>query len=499
MKNTIINRLFLFTSMAFLAGCQKSKDMTVPATSQVAIEFKSTHLLVQENETNRVIEILLDKPASKDGMVKLSIDSIQQTRFTTEPALVNGQINLPISKNQGSAAVKIIPVNNSAYDGNQLLVMTLSNPTEGFRLGQKKSLAFTLADDDTSGNPLAKSVANFPTKEIKISETKSEGETLTIQFSKALEAEGSLEIAIQSPHAIYGTHFLSRPAAVNGKIILHPAIGNNAASITIVPVNNSIINGDFGINLTIANTSGSIQKGTELNHTVKIADDELTNKPKGYATSGGGWGLQKLYEYNEAGDIKQVHIETSAPANSTRIETYFYNAQKQIVKINTHPQIDMVFTWTNGKITKSETIDHGITNKYTLFEYDNFGNVSGAANYYRQPNGQFKLGSLMGYLYFTDRNLYKSLYYIPKEGSDDYTLISTRTYEGYIDAENPFPMVDIHPAVKTQRKLPSSYRIEENGADLRYNFTYEFRNDGLVSKRIATGSQTSETATYLYY
>jgi hypothetical protein len=499
MKHTIINTSALFLFIALLAGCQKSEDLAPPAPSQVAIEFKSAQLSLSENEPTRTVELLLNSPAVKDGTVKLSLDSINQTRFTTEPALVNGQINLSISKNQESVAFKIKPVNTPVAEGNRTMIMTLLQPSEGFRLGQKKSLSLTIIDDDTTGNNQAKSVANFIGQDANISEKNQQGQVFTIQFSRPLAANGSLEITVESPAAVYGTHFTTNPAAVNGRIGLTPAIGSQNVHITVVPINNSTINGDLDINFSIINTGGSIQKGTQLNQTIKISDDELANKPKGYMTSGGGWGLKKIYEYNETGKVKRVHIESSTPATSSRTETYFYNSHGQITKINTHPQIDVVFTWANGKIIKSETIDHGIMDQYTLFEYDNFGNVSGAANYYKQPNGQFKLGSLMGYLYFADGNLYKSLYYIPKEGSEDYTLISTRTYEGYIDAENPFPLVEIIPGIKSQHKLPTQYRIEENGADLNYKFTYEFRPDGLVSKRITTGGQGSETASYLYY
>jgi len=60
-------------------------------------------------------------------------------------------------------------------------------------------------------------------------------------------------------------------------------------------------------------------------------------------------------------------------------------------------------------------------------------------------------------------------------------------------------MVEILPTVKTQPKLPSSFRAEENGVDLIYNLTYEFGNDGLVKKRIASSAQATEVAVYSYY
>ena len=87
----------------------------------------------------------------------------------------------------------------------------------------------------------------------------------------------------------------------------------------------------------------------------------------------------------------------------------------------------------------------------------------------------------------------------PPQMARNQGLLSTRTYEGYIDSANPFPMVEILPTVKTQVKLPSSFRVEENGVDLIYNLSYEFGDDGLVKKRTATGAQTTEVAVYSYY
>jgi len=104
-----------------------------------------------------------------------------------------------------------------------------------------------------------------------------------------------------------------------------------------------------------------------------------------------------------------------------------------------------------------------------------------------------------GYLYFTDGNLYKQLSYAPSVNGEEPVLLSTRTYEGYIDSANPFPMVEILPTVNTQAKLPSSFRVEENGVDLIYNLSYEFGNDGLVKKRTASSAQATEVAVYSYY
>jgi hypothetical protein len=181
------------------------------------------------------------------------------------------------------------------------------------------------------------------------------------------------------------------------------------------------------------------------------------------------------------------------------METYIYDTDGRIQKINTYPKIDIVYTWSDNRISKSESIDNGVVKEYIMYDYDDNGNVSGAVVYFRQPDGQFKLGFSIIHLYFLDGNLYKSLTYIPSAGPEEYTLISTRTYDQYIDAANPFPMVEILPTVKTQTKLPSIYILEENGVTLNYSLTYEFGENGLVSSRMASNGNQSETTLYLYY
>lgn len=71
------------------------------------------------------------------------------------------------------------------------------------------------------------------------------------------------------------------------------------------------------------------------------------------------------------------------------------------------------------------------------------------------------------------------------DGQEEPLLISTTIFDGYIEKDNPFPMVDILPTLKTQKWLPATYPVEENGADLLYNLSYAFHEAGGVNMRIA--------------
>jgi len=494
MKNSIIQIFFALFVTGSISSCHDHDDFVSPLREEVRVGFDSTTVAVLEKEEQKIIQLSFDRKTTRNGVLTLSVSDATQSRFTMEPAVSNGQIVVNVEENQQSVTIKIKPVNNSLHEGSLEFTVSISSTTSGFTIGDRKSVLIKLYDDE-----MMEVKANFVQGERTVAENAIAGKTYSISLSEKLTQSGSIDISLQSAKAVYGTHFRTIPSASDGKVILTPAIGESQATITVIPIDNSIISGELEITLTITGATGAITKGDKLNHFVTIIDDELINKPKGYESSGGGWALKKIYEYDAVGRIKYANIEKSTPATSSHTETYYYDNDSRIQRINRYPQIDVLFSWSHNRIVKSETIENGTTKEYIEYDYDANGNVSGTANYFRQPDGQFKLGFLNIYLYFFDGNLHTSQTYIPAAGSEELILISTRTFDQYIDRENPFPMVDILPTVKTQSKLPSIYTVEENGLTLSYSLTYEFRGDGLVLKRIARGANSSEITQYLYY
>ena len=187
------------------------------------------------------------------------------------------------------------------------------------------------------------------------------------------------------------------------------------------------------------------------------------------------------------------------PGHTGGIYTYVYNATGQLEKIVKSSIREEIFLREGDRIVKSEEYTNSVLTKYTLYGYDVAGNVAEAAVHYRQPDGTLILSTLLVYLYYTDHNVYKVLTYSIPKGSNEQVLTGTKTFDNYIDVENPFPMVDILPGHNAQRKLPTSYRVEENDVDITYHFTYQYTNDGKPQSRTATSPSGSETAVYEYY
>jgi hypothetical protein len=347
--------------------------------------------------------------------------------------------------------------------------------------------------------PATLSSVDFIPANAIVKENNLEGYFLQMQLSKVLTSAGEVVVDVKGSDAVYGQHFITEPAFTNGRLLLPVAPDIAIISFKVIPIDNPIITGEREIEFNISETSPNITKGSTLKESFKIYDDELTNKPKGYEIGAGSWGLRKTREYDSLGRISKVNTETATPATTSRTETYYYNPAGQLEKINLYPGIDQVFTWENNRIIKSEKINHGVLKSYIEYTYDEYGNISAMVSYYLQDGGQYAVGGQFAYLYYEDGNVYKSFSFAPAKEGEEPILLETRTYEGYIDAANPFPMVDILPTVQTQTKLPSIYRLERDGIELVYDLSYEFGESGLLEKRTATSAQASEVAVYSYY
>lgn len=470
-----------------------TEDPTEPGPVQnIQIQFEASEKVLSENKAAQTISIMLNKPAARNGNVIIQVASTQSDAFSIYPEMEAGAIGLAIPAGSTSVSFAVTPDNNYLLDGSKKIIFTLLSVTEGFSIGTGNQLNATITDDE---GPVQ---INFTNGEASIEENNTNGSTIPITLSQAAPASGFAEISFSSENAIYGEHFTTVPQAVNGKISIAISSGAEQVNLKIIPVNNESITGARKIDFTLSAFTDAFQKGDNYNLAITITDDDLAGVSKGYTISAGSWGYKRYFSYRPDGKISSIFWEQRTPGLSSGTYAYEYNASGTLVKMTETPYTHTQYVTENERIIKTEKYTDGVLKQYTLYGYDDAGNIGEAAIYYRQQTGELKLGLLFVYLYYTNGNLYKQLTYTPVEGTEEHALISTRTYEHYLANENPFP-IELLPNVNSQPNLPASYRVEENGHDIQYSFTYEFDNEGRVIKRIASSTKGSEIAIYNYY
>ena len=351
---------------------------------------------------------------------------------------------------------------------------------------------------DENEEPLTPVTINFWSNGVSIHENATTGIDIIVPFSGAAPKSGQIEIEFQSSHLTYGLHFVTAPALVNGNLSVPVEKGDVEIKFSFIPMNNLELNGHNDVLVKIIGATGGIQKGANLGYLITMLDDELIAKPKSYETHAGDI-VKKIYEYDTQGRTAKVNWETQTPFVRSGTDTYFYDAAGKLTKITESDYLFTAYTWSNDRIIRSEKYSNATMTQYVDYHYDNNGRVEESAFYYRQSQGDFKLGLVISYLYFLDGNLYKIFKSVPIEGSTDLHIVSTQTYDGYVAGNNPFPMVNILPTINPQWKLPTFYQEEANGSILTYHITYQLNDQGQPLRRDVSGSGGSQVTYYSYY
>lgn len=487
--------VFLYSMIAI--SCEDDVIPEHDSKDKTTVQFERATSTVAENATEQSVAIKLTKPLVSDAQLTLKADDVFVENFTTTPAIVEGIIKIQLAKGATSATIKVVPVNNSEKDGDRVGSLSVQHLSVPYLTGTHRQINITVTDDE-SHSP-AVSVANFIERSITLEETASSWIEYQVHFSEAVAVDSEVKISINSEKGTYGVDFTSEPVAQDHTVALPVAAGSRVISFRMRPIDNNRITGDLNVNLSITETSGSIRKGNKLQEVLTIKDDELAGKPKGYEVTADNTIVKRFYEYDEQGRVSKVRWENYTPYLTQGTEIYHYDVNNRIAKIEKYPGREVLYHWTNGRVTKSETIWNGALHNYSEYAYDDAGNLGGVVTYHRQTDGSFAKGFYTIYLYFADGNLYKSLTYQDSSDPENPDLISTRTYDNYTQVDNPFPMTEVLPNVKMQKTLATTYRIEDSTGDLLYHMTYEFREDGQPEKRIATSGSDVQTAVYHYY
>lgn len=225
----------------------------------------------------------------------------------------------------------------------------------------------------------------------------------------------------------------------------------------------------------------------------------VTTVAKSYQTVSGNWIASRNYEYNNNGKVSKITWRSETPFVQTGNYTYEYDQEGKLASITDNLGKIEQYVWENGKVVRKNTLTNGSISEYKTYTYNEQGLVANAADYYLRYEGSYTLRGVVEYLYYTDGNLYTSMYYIYNAYTNSFEFNSSKTYDSYLDSPNPFPMEEAIPGVVMQSKLPSSHSVTIGKQTINYSFSYELRSDGYPLSRFASSEYGNERTTYQYY
>ncbi len=243
-------------------GTQQTATLTIIDNDAVSgvIQFSNGTYSVNENGTP-VTAVTLTRSNGTDGAVSVTVNLTNGT--ATAPSDYN---NTPITVNfangETSKTVTIPIVNDTQFEPNETVNLTLSNPQGGATLGTQTTAVLTILNDDLPQRGIISlNSSNY---------TANENGTANITLTRTNGSDGEVSVILTPSNgsAIAGEDYTNTPITVTF------ANGETSKTVTIPLINDSIYEPTETVNLTLSNPTGGATLGTQQTAILTIIDND---------------------------------------------------------------------------------------------------------------------------------------------------------------------------------------------------------------------------------
>ncbi|WP_051941703.1 Calx-beta domain-containing protein [Maribacter forsetii] len=228
------------------------------------VSVVSTTATANENPvSNGVFTVSLDETNTTGAPVVVNYNVTGTATSGVDFTALSGSVSIPINANSG--IVNVVPINDTAIEDNETVILTLTAGT-GYTVDSLNNATVFIASDDTN---VAQIIASDGTA------AESNGAVSSGEFTVSLSAPNNTGSAIIVNYDVSGT-------AVNGTD--YTAISSNAVSIPngqqeaeieILPINDAIQEGAEDVIITLATGTGYVLGAANTQSaTVEINDND---------------------------------------------------------------------------------------------------------------------------------------------------------------------------------------------------------------------------------
>ena len=230
-----------------------------------AIAFTSSNFSINENGSV-VQAITLTRTGGSDGIVGITVTPSNGTAIAPDDYNSN-PITVSFANGEISKSVFIPIDNDTIFETNETVNLTLSNPTGGATLGTQTSAILTIVDNDS---PQQGSLAfSNPTYTVNEDGTLI-GTAITVTRTGGSDLEVSATINLSNGSATAPEDYNNSPITVTF------ANGDATPKIITIPiVNDTLVESTETINLTLTNPSGGAILGSQNTAVLGIVDDDI--------------------------------------------------------------------------------------------------------------------------------------------------------------------------------------------------------------------------------
>jgi hypothetical protein len=227
-------------------------------------------------------------------------------------------------------------INDTIYEPTETVNLTLSNPTGGATLGTQQNAVLNIIDNDANSGTI-----QFSNTAYSINENGTPVTAVTLTRSNGSDGAVTVTLNLVNGTATAPSDYNSSPITVNF------ANGETSKTVTIPIVNDTQLEPDETVNLTLSNPQGGVVLGTQTTATLTIINDDLPQRGiislngNSYTVNENGTANISLTRSN--GSDGEVSV-TLTPSNGTATSGSDYN------------NLPVTVTFTDGQTSKTVTI-----------------------------------------------------------------------------------------------------------------------------------------------
>jgi glucose/arabinose dehydrogenase len=215
------------------------------------------------NENGGFATIAVTRTGGSDGAVSVNYATSNGTATAgNDYTATSGTLQFAAGEVSKTFTVPIM--NDTIVEGNETVIITLSNPTGGATLGNQTTGVLTILDDDVASQPgsLRLSSGAYSVNE--------NGGTLTITVTRTGGSSGAVSVnyATANGTATAGSDYV----ATNGT--LHFANGETSKTFTIAVIDDSVVEGNETFQLSLTSPTGGATLASPSTATVTITDND---------------------------------------------------------------------------------------------------------------------------------------------------------------------------------------------------------------------------------
>ncbi|MDF2986191.1 MAG: hypothetical protein K0R50_1701, partial [Eubacterium sp.] len=224
------------------------------------LAFSSSAYSVAEDGTS--VNITVNRTGGSDGSVSVKYATSNGTAAAgTDYTAASG--TLTFADGQTSNTFTVAVADDTVYDGDKTVNLTLSNATGGATLGAQKTAVLTITDNEVAQpGTLAFSSSTYSVAEDVTSVT------ITVHRTGGSDGVVSVDYATSDETAEAGSDY----TAASGTLTF--ANGQTSNTFTVAVNDNSVYGGDKTVNLTLSNIAGGAVLGAQKTAVLTITDNE---------------------------------------------------------------------------------------------------------------------------------------------------------------------------------------------------------------------------------